>query len=117
MSKLVELSVYIYGLRGVGFEIAKNTILAGPKKVHVHDNRQCELRDLNSNFYITSDDVTSKSTRQSACIGKLKVLNPYVDVDVNNYNINDDNVEFLKEFNVVIITDVLKSEQLFKINE
>jgi len=46
MSKLVELRVLIYGLKGVGVEVAKNIILAGPKSVSVSDPRKSALRDI-----------------------------------------------------------------------
>lgn len=30
MGKLVKMKVYLHGLRGLGIEVAKNLILAGP---------------------------------------------------------------------------------------
>lgn len=33
----MKMTVFIYGLRGLGLEIAKNLILAGPASVIVHD--------------------------------------------------------------------------------
>lgn len=35
--KLMALRVFIIGLRGVGIEVAKNLILAGPEMVGIHD--------------------------------------------------------------------------------
>lgn len=49
MSKLVELRVLVYGMKGVGVEVAKNVILAGPKSVSIVDTRPCRLQDLGSN--------------------------------------------------------------------
>jgi ubiquitin-activating enzyme E1 len=37
MGKLIKLRVFIHGLRGLGVEVAKNLILAGPKAVTIHD--------------------------------------------------------------------------------
>lgn len=37
MGKLIKMNVLIVGLRGVGVEVAKNLILAGPKSVTLYD--------------------------------------------------------------------------------
>lgn len=37
MGKLIKMNVIIIGQRGVGVEIAKNLILAGPKSVQIYD--------------------------------------------------------------------------------
>lgn len=41
MTKLVKTNILIIGLKGVGLEIAKNVILAGPKSVTIWDPRHC----------------------------------------------------------------------------
>ena len=38
MGKLVKMKVFIHGLKGLGVEVAKNLILAGPAQVVLHDN-------------------------------------------------------------------------------
>ena len=37
MGKLVKMKVLIIGMRGLGVEIAKNLILAGPARVDLYD--------------------------------------------------------------------------------
>ena len=37
MGKLVKMKVLIIGMRGLGVEIAKNLILAGPQRVDLYD--------------------------------------------------------------------------------
>jgi len=37
MGKLIKMNVIIVGQRGLGVEIAKNLILAGPKSVQIYD--------------------------------------------------------------------------------
>jgi len=44
MAKLVNMRVLICGLRGVGIEIAKNLVLAGPGSVILHDDEAAEVR-------------------------------------------------------------------------
>lgn len=46
MSKLVRTSVLVLGeLRGLGVEIAKNIVLAGPRRVSILDSSACQARD------------------------------------------------------------------------
>ena len=51
MGKLIKMNVVIVGMRGVGVEIAKNLILAGPKSVHLYDPDLVRANDLGANFY------------------------------------------------------------------
>jgi len=81
MGKLIKMNVIIVGLRGLGAEIAKNLILAGPKSVSLYDPDLTQLSDLGSNFYCEEQHV-GKVTRAEACLTKLRELNPYVKVDV-----------------------------------
>jgi len=37
-------------MKGVGVEFAKNTILAGPKSLHISDERPSTLQDMGSNY-------------------------------------------------------------------
>ena len=37
MSKIVNLNILVFGLRGLGIEVCKNLILAGPKEVCISD--------------------------------------------------------------------------------
>ena len=112
MEKIVDLKILIIGLKGLGIEIAKNLILLGPKKVSISDKNICEINDLGSNFYIDINDVNMK-TREDACLEKLSSLNKYVDVSIYKENLSDD----IKQFNLIIITKIMKIDDLFEINE
>ena len=112
MEKIVNLKILITGLRGLGTEIAKNLILLGPKKVSISDKNECEINDLSSNFYINMNDVNMK-TREEACLEKLSSLNKYVDVSIYEGNLRDD----IKMFDLIIITEIMKIDDLFEINE
>ena len=83
MGKLVQMNVVIVGMRGLGVEVAKNLILAGPKSVSIYDPDIVEINDLGANFYLEEKQV-GVSSRADAVIGKLKELNPYVKVAVIN---------------------------------
>ena len=81
MSKLAHMKVLILGMRGLGAEVAKNLILAGPKKVDILDTKKTHIRDLSANFYLKEGHAL-KRRRDRACVNKLASLNPYVKVRV-----------------------------------
>ena len=112
MEKIINLKILIIGLRGLGVEISKNLILLGPKEVFIYDKNKCEINDLGSNFYISINDVNSK-TREESCFEKLSSLNKYVDVSIYKGNLREE----LKQFNLIIITEIMKIEDLYQINE
>ena len=111
MDKIINLKILIIGLRGLGIEIAKNIILAGPKEISISDKNICQINDLGSNFYINENDI-NKKTREESCINKLKSLNPYVIVKIHQDIYNED----IKKYNLIIITEMMKLEDLFYIN-
>ena len=111
MDKIIEYRILIIGLRGLGIEIAKNLILAGPKEVTISDKNICKINDLGSNFYLDEDDINIK-TREDSCFDKLKALNPNVKVTKRKGLHNED----IKKFNIVIISEIMNLEDLYEIN-
>ena len=79
-AKMSNASVLICGLNGLGAEVAKNVILAGPKAVALFDDTPTAFRDLGGNPYLAAADVGAP--RAAACGGRLGELNPYVAVTV-----------------------------------
>ena len=121
MNKLKNWNVFIYGLRGVGFEVAKNLILAGPRKVVIYDENICQINDLASNFYITEEDVKSKKRRDYASIKKLSELNDNVKVDIMEGNsIINHLISKLKikeeKYNIVAITQFSSKKLIIEID-
>jgi len=76
--KLGSAHVVLVGLNGLGAEIAKNVILAGPSQVTLVDDEAVAIRDLGSHFYLTEADVGKG--RAASCGARLSELNPYVKV-------------------------------------
>lgn len=113
MAKLTKMKVLIIGMRGLGVEIAKNLILAGPQAVQIYDPTQVSIADRGSNFYIGENDV-GNTTRAEASIGQLRELNPYVEAGV----LAEFTDEVVKSFNVVVITENFwNTDRLTAINE
>ena len=40
MEKIYKLKIFIYGLKGIGIEIAKNLLLSGAKYLDIFDNKK-----------------------------------------------------------------------------
>lgn len=113
MGKLIKMNVLIVGMRGLGVEIAKNIILAGPKSVTLYDPTEVAVADRGSNFYITEAHV-GNTTRAEACKPMLAELNPYVQVSSTPQFTNED----VTNYNVIVITENFwGSERLVQVNE
>mmetsp|Transcript_100648 Transcript_100648/g.285194 ORF Transcript_100648/g.285194 Transcript_100648/m.285194 type:complete len:1034 (-) Transcript_100648:329-3430(-) len=106
MGKLMQMKVLISGLRGLGVEVAKNLILAGPAAVLLHDDTLVEMRDLGSNFYLSEDDV-GKRPRAQACFAQLAQLNPYVNVSIISGPVTQ---EVLAACNVAVFSEARESD-------
>ncbi|CAI2374261.1 unnamed protein product [Moneuplotes crassus] len=89
MGKLANMRVLIVGMRGLGAEVAKNLILAGPKRVDIYDPHKAHIRDLSSNFYISERSVLRRR-RDIASLKRLAELNSYVKVRVLDEDEEDD---------------------------
>ena len=122
MMNIRKLNVFIYGMRGVGFEVSKNLILAGPKNVTIFDDNISKINDLTSNFYITEEDVKNNKRRDISSYKKLSELNHSVEVKImegnsmlthirNNLDLNDD-----EKYNVVVITEFLSKEIIIELD-
>lgn len=111
MQQFIKAHVLVIGMRGLGVEIAKNVILAGPRAVTVADAGQVDLGDLSAQFYLPESSVGRD--RVSVCIEALRELNPYVEVTPHTGAIT---VDFLRQFTVVVMTCSTPEERV-KINE
>ena len=111
MNKLFKLNILIYRIGGLGIEIAKNIILSGPKKVSIFDDKKIKIEDLGSNFYIDKSDIGAR--KDKICLSKLQELNN-IQVDILK---NGDIENHIKEYDVIVITEIMELEKLIKINE
>eukprot|EP01041_Mallomonas_annulata_P006187 gene6187-12532_t len=105
MAKLVSMKVLIVGLKGIGIEVAKNLVLAGPGVVTLVDDEPTELRDLGANFFLAESDVGLP--RSLACSSRLQELNGLVKVVVHSGALNDEIVGF---HDVVVMTTTNSTE-------
>jgi ubiquitin-activating enzyme E1 len=110
-NNLMKMKILIYGMRGLGMEIAKNIILMGPNCVSLYDKNVITHYDLGSGFYFSEDQI-NKEKRDEGCVKKLAKLNPYVDVNV----LNKDLISSIEFYDIIIITELININLLNKIN-
>ena len=115
MNKLSELKILLIGLRGLGLEITKNIVLAGPKKISIFDNNKITMKDLSSNFYIDEKDIGQR--RDEISIKKLKELNFNVECEILKDANFSNFSEYIDEYDVLVITEIMKIEEIKKLNE
>lgn len=107
MRRMANSDVLISGLRGLGVEVAKNVILGGVRSVTLHDESQCSIADLSSQFYLS--EAAIGKNRAEACVNALAELNSYVPVRHYTGPLTED---FIQDFRVVVLTDNTLVEQL-----
>lgn len=100
MRKMQNSDILISGLGGVGVEIAKNIILGGVKSVTLHDEKNCTVKDLSSQFYLSKSSVGKN--RAESCIKSLSELNNYVTTTAYTGELSD---VFLSRFKVIVLTE------------
>ena len=111
MDKISQLKIFLIGLRGLGNEIAKNLVLSGINSLTLYDNKKCVIGDMGGNFFISINDLDKR--RDEVCCLKLKELNEYVEISVFNEN---DILNNLDNFNVVIISEIMELDLIKEIN-
>jgi len=117
MIKLSKIKVLILFVRGLGIEISKNIILAGPESVSIFDPNITKINDLNNNFYL-KEDCVNKKRRDEAVIANLKMLNEFVKVDFLKENILQDIINIIpKNYDVVVLTELISQKESIKIDD
>lgn len=102
MAAFQSSHILILGLGGLGQEIAKNVILAGINKVTLYDPSLVTLHSLSSGFYFSYETLNER--KDISILQKMKGLNPYVDVNVLDCNLEIVSEEFICFLNRSIYT-------------
>ena len=112
MDKISKLNILLIGIRGLGIEISKNIILAGPNKITIFDNNKITMEDLGSNFYLEEKDIGQR--RDEISLKKLKELNYNVECDI----LKDGNFSYhIDKFDIIIITEIMDIEEVKRLNK
>ncbi|RUS73735.1 hypothetical protein EGW08_018496 [Elysia chlorotica] len=107
MRKMAHSNVLIAGMGGLGVEIAKNVVLGGVKSVTIQDTEATTWFDLSSQFFLREEDVGKN--RAEVTTPRLSELNTYVPVSCTTAELTE---SFLKQFQVVVLTNSSLDEQL-----
>ncbi|XP_041365685.1 ubiquitin-like modifier-activating enzyme 6 isoform X1 [Gigantopelta aegis] len=117
MKRMATSNVLVYGLGGLGIEIAKNIVLAGVKSLTIQDRNTATVTDLGTQFFLRESDVTSKKNRAESSAGRLAELNPYVSIHTLTYPLTEDtDLSYLVQFQCVILCECSLNVQL-KVNK
>jgi len=106
MRKMNASNVLISGMRGLGIEVAKNVALGGVKSLTIHDQANVTWSDLSSQYFLREDDIGKN--RAEVTSPRLAELNTYVPLSHHTEELNE---EFLKKFQVVVLTTSSLEEQ------
>jgi len=122
LNNLRALNCLIVGCRGTGIETAKNLVLTGPRSVVIWDREPTRLVDLGANFYLTMGDVNAGTPRGDAVQEDIQSLNPYCDVSSFTGSFDEVLSGLMTKTGedaiaVVIVTELLPQEQLYKLNQ
>ena len=120
--KILKMNIFIYGLKGVGIETAKNLTLAGPKSLTIFDPNITKINDLTSNYFLKEEDVINSKRRDEASLSYLKELNPYVNLSIMEGNdiVQDISKKTKKpelKYDLIVITEFLPRKNIEEINE
>ncbi|BFY97150.1 hypothetical protein BsWGS_00190 [Bradybaena similaris] len=106
MRRMANSSVLIYGMGGLGIEIAKNVVLAGVKSLTVQDPRTSSVQDFGTQFFIRESDVVASKNRAEACSPRLAELNPYVSIMTMTQPLTgSSDLTYLTNYQCVILTE------------
>ena len=121
-TKIMKMNIFIYGMRGVGIETAKNIVLAGAKSLTIFDPIPTKINDLTSNYFLKEENAIKGERRDKASISNLYELNPYVNISIMEENDIIQNIKKkLKDpelkYNLVVITEFLPRKTIEEIDE
>ena len=110
MKRMGASHVLIAGLRGLGVEIAKNIALAGVKSLTLFDPQPATTSDLASQFFLHPDDVGKP--RAQVTVPRVAELNAYTPVAEHPGTSLADDLESLKQYQVVVLTNTKLKDQI-----
>ncbi|KAI6243681.1 SUMO-activating enzyme subunit aos-1 [Aphelenchoides fujianensis] len=96
-------NILIVGLSGLGAEVAKNLILAGPKAVTLMDDHEIGGNDQLSQFLVPAG--ASKVNRAEASFDHCHRLNPLVKLEVDTSSLRDKPRDYYAQFTLLVLID------------
>lgn len=117
MKKLIKLRILQIGINGVGLEVAKNLVLAGPASLSVCDPRPLALEDHTWHFFFSKHKVEEKNSRAESVLKELIDMNSNVKVDrVGVKTFADVKYLNMKDYDVVVVCEFFSLEFMKGLN-
>ncbi|CAI7580855.1 unnamed protein product [Penicillium bialowiezense] len=110
MKRMGSSNVLVVGLKGLGVEIAKNIALAGVKSLTLYDPAPVAISDLSSQFFLQPEDVGKPRAEVTA--PRVAELNSYVPTTIHEGESLVGDLEQLKRYQAVVLTQTPLREQL-----
>ena len=102
ISKLADLKITVVGLGGIGSPLCVYLVSSGIKNLKIIDGDLVENSNLNRQILYNIDDIGKKKTEVAKI--KLKKINPKINIEVINSNINSKNISVLEKPSIIIDT-------------
>lgn len=99
---LADAKVLVIGAGGLGCEILKNLALTGFKQIDVIDMDTIDVSNLNRQFLFRASDIGKPKSTTAAEFVKSRMRDPNLRVQPHFCKIQDKDIEFYKQFTVVI---------------
>ncbi|KAK5660384.1 hypothetical protein OQA88_12927 [Cercophora sp. LCS_1] len=110
MKRMSASNVLIFGLKGLGVEVAKNIALAGVKSLTLYDPTPVAIADLSSQFFLRVEDIGQP--RDQVTAPRVAELNAYTPVHVHNSAGLRENLSQFDKYQVVVLTNTPLKLQL-----
>jgi len=110
-NRMRKAKVLLITIKALGNEIAKNLVLAGIGSLTILDDAVLTASDVESQFLVTKENIGQKRAEASA--EDIRRLNPRVHVHVYPRGVGMINAEYVKDFDIVIATEMSFSVLLF----
>lgn len=108
--RLRSAKLLIINLGGVGTEIVKNLVLGGLNSIEILDPSVVKEEDFASQFFLPNDDAVVGELKLPLVLPAIKELNPRVNLLINTKKLEDVSAEYYKNFDLVVATELTKSE-------
>ncbi|KAH3672721.1 hypothetical protein WICMUC_004127 [Wickerhamomyces mucosus] len=104
-NRIKNASVLLINFNGVGTEIVKNLVLSGIGSLEIWDQAKVKESDFNSQFFLTEEDLNEIKLNNNVK-HRISDMNPRVKISVNTNELEFDDAEYFKNFNLVIANEI-----------
>ncbi|KAL6449743.1 AOS1 DNA damage tolerance protein RHC31 [Candida maltosa Xu316] len=108
--RLRTTKVLVINLGGIGTEIVKNLVLGGINTIEILDHSRIKSEDFACQFFLPNDESIIGQYKLPHVIDNIRDLNNRVNLNINYETTGFGDAEYLKQFDLVIGTELTKSE-------